>query len=128
MEKDFTEWHCVKTILQMTDTDVFFRERDIWLCSLGMNLGHEEDGKQSRFLRPVVVFRKFNQDLFWGIPLTSTLRTGSYYYQFEFKGRISTALLSQARLFDRKRLARKMGHVSNEEFQALRGRFVDLLR
>ncbi len=120
MEKDFTAWHVLKTDLQAIDARVFFHERDIWLCSIGINLGHEEDGKRERFLRPVVIFRKFNPDLFWGILLTSRIRIGSYYYQFRLDGRISTAMLFQMRLFDRKRLLRKMGMMPNRYFEPMK--------
>lgn len=127
MEKDFTEWHGVKTNLQRRDSSLFFREREVWFCSLGMNLGREEDGKRELFLRPVLIFRKFSADLFWGIPLTSTFNTGSYYYRLDFKGRTSIALLFQMRLLDRKRLLRKIRTLSGEEFAILKEQLKDLL-
>jgi len=34
-----------------------FYEREIWFCSVGMNLGHEEDGKQDQFLRPIIILK-----------------------------------------------------------------------
>jgi mRNA interferase MazF len=120
MEKNFTKWHDLKTKLQKADKIVYFYEREIWFCSVGMNLGHEEDGKQDRFLRPVIVFKKFDSDTFWGIPLTSRLYTGVRYCQFSFRGRISTAMLSQMRFFDKKRFIRKVGEISNVEFNRLK--------
>src|ERR1700733_4083112 len=127
MEKNFTEWHELKTNLQKIEANTFFHEREIWLCSIGMNLGREEDGKNALFLRPVIVFRKFDADSFWGIPVTSTLRMGSYYYQFPLGGRTATALLVQVRLFDRKRFIRKMVVLSDEQFNELKACIENLM-
>ena len=127
MEKDFIEWHGLKTKLQAQDRNKFFQERELWFCSIGMNLGSEIDGKQSLFLRPVIVIRKFTSDLFWGIPLTSTFLTGSYFYQLDFRGRISTVLLLQMRLLDRKRLFRKVGTILDSDFVALQNQLKNLL-
>jgi len=127
MEKDFREWHGLKTDLQRTDRNILFHEREIWLCSVGMNLGHEEDGKSDLFLRPVVIFRRFYANACGSIALTSTLRMGSYYYQFYFGGRISTAMLFQMRLFDQKRFIRKMGVMPSERFNEMKARIEDLM-
>ena len=78
-------------------------------------------------LRPVVIIKKFDADLFWGVPLTSTPRTGSYYYSLDFKGRVSTVLLFQMRLLDRKRLLRKVGTVLEGDFFALKEQLKDVL-
>jgi mRNA interferase MazF len=45
-----------------------FKERDIWWVSIGVNVGFEEDGKHEKFLRPVLILKKFNKELFLGIP------------------------------------------------------------
>jgi len=75
----------------------------------------------------VIVLRKFNKNIFWGVPLTSSLRKGPYYYQFSFTWRMSTALLSQMRLFDQKRLFRRIGFVSRDDFDELKKRAIRLL-
>jgi mRNA-degrading endonuclease toxin of MazEF toxin-antitoxin module len=122
MEKDFAKWHELKTKLQARNKEVYFRERDIWFCSIGINLGHEEDGKHEQFLRPVIIFKKFDDDTFWGIPLTSRPSTGVRYFQIFFNGRISTAMLSQMRIFDKKRFIRKVGEVSEVDFNGLKSK------
>jgi mRNA interferase MazF len=127
MQKDFSEWHRLKSALQETEVPFFFFEREVWFASIGVNIGDEEDGRGERFWRPVVVFRKFTHNLFWGIPLTSTVRTGSYYHQLDFNDDNSTALLLQMRPLDRKRLIRKIGTISNEQFELLRQRIDELM-
>jgi mRNA interferase MazF len=122
MKKDFADWHDLKTKIQGAENSLFFREREIWLCYLGLNLGHEEDGKQELFLRPVIVFRKFSPNFFWGIPLTSKEKDGSYYYHSRFAGKVGTALLFQMRLMDRKRLFRKIGTMHHHKFLEMAGK------
>ena len=94
---------------------------------MGLNLGHEEDGKGNKFLRPVIVLKKFNADLFWGIPLTSHVRTGSYYSRFDFKGRSGAVVLFQMRLLDRKRLLRRMGTMPEDKFYEMAEKLAGLL-
>jgi mRNA interferase MazF len=119
-EKDFTDWHILKTKLQKSDKRLFFQERDIWLCSIGLNLGHEEDGKQERFLRPVIVFRKFTADLFWGIPLTTKIKLGSYYYQLNVNGKNTSAMIFQMRILDRTRILRKIWTLPASQFKEIK--------
>ena len=126
-EKDFTNWHILKTNLQKDGKKLFFRERDIWLCSLGLNLGHEEDGKGTEFLRPVVVLRKFSSAFFWAIPLTSKSRQGNYFYRSYFVNKNGSAMLYQLRLVDQKRLIRKIGILSIKKFKEMKEKITHLL-
>ena len=127
MDKDFAKWHELKIKLQKKQSKVFFHEREIWLCSLGLNLGYEQDGKKKAFTRPVIIIRKFNFDIFWGIPLTSKEKDGKYYYSFDFGSRRSSGIISQVKLMDRKRLVRKLGIIKKKNFEELKKRITELL-
>ena len=64
--KDFDSWNTEKKQLEEFGPDVLiFHEREIWWCSIGVNLGDEQDGKNELFERPVLVVRKFNRKLAW---------------------------------------------------------------
>lgn len=41
MEKDFQGWHQVKEKLDLLKNPPTFQEREIWWCSIGMNIGYE---------------------------------------------------------------------------------------
>jgi hypothetical protein len=86
MEKDFWKWHSLKSEIEKQIPSPLFYEREIWWCSVGANVGAEEDGKNDPFERPVLVLRKFNRDMFWGIPITSKEKYGEYYYPFSLHG------------------------------------------
>ena len=72
MKKDYTKWHKIKTDINNAEKRVFFHEREIWFCYVGANVGFEQDGNKEEYLRPVLVVRKFNNEVFWGIPLTKS--------------------------------------------------------
>ena len=60
MNKDFKGWHKDKEIIHNEKPRVFFHEREIWFTYLGVNIGFEQDGQGDKFLRPVIILRKFN--------------------------------------------------------------------
>jgi mRNA interferase MazF len=84
MRKNYTQWHGMKTTIEHEHKARLFREQEVWRCSLGENIGFEQDGKNSFFERPVLILRKFNKELFWGVPMTSKKKEGVFYYSFSF--------------------------------------------
>lgn len=94
----------------------YFHEREVWWCSVGVNVGVEIDGKNDDFERPVLVIRKFNGMMFWGIPLTSKIKHLPYVIQVEHEKGHAFANLAQLRLFSSKRIRRKVTMLSEESF------------
>ena len=130
MKKDFTKWHKIKTDINNAEKRVFFHEKEIWFCHVGANVGFEQDGTKEEYLRPVLIIRKFNNEVFWGIPLTKSekRKDGKYYYAFSFvEGIISLAILSQIKLIDAKRLVRHVGSMSEDDFEKTKKKLKDLL-
>ena len=112
--KDFWKWNEKKVTLNGLPQAPHFREREVWYCHLGANVGFEQDGVGGDFLRPVIFFRKFNNQIFWGVPLTRTEKKTLFYFSFELNGARSTAILSQNRLIDGRRLSHKIRCVRGE--------------
>lgn len=128
MKKDYTKWHNKKSQINEIEPRPFFHEREIWYCTLGVNVGFEQDGGGQDFLRPVIIFRKFNNEIFWAIPLTRTQKETKYYFQFIFQdNNSSAAILSQIRLVDARRLDHKIGDLSKDDFEKLIKKFKELL-
>jgi len=95
-----------------------------------MNVGFEQDGAGEDFLRPILIVRKFNNEIFWGVPLTKSDRPkdNRYYYSFSFvKNVISLAILSQIRLIDAKRLVRQVGTMNEKDFENVKKKLKELL-
>ena len=98
----------------------FYTVREIWWCSLGVNVGFEQDGKGENFGRPVIVFRKFNKEVFWGVPLTTREKGGKFYLPVNIgDNEPRKAILSQLRLLDAKRLYQKVGMIDSATHKAL---------
>lgn len=112
---EFHEWHEKKSELHQKQKRLYFYEREVWWCSVGLNVGDEQNGKGRNFARPILVLRKFNNNIFWGIPLTSKVKTGKFYEAIDVgDDRKRTALLSQLKLIDAKRLLDRIGFLNNE--------------
>jgi len=125
--KDYKKWHKKKKFIENDRPRVFFDEREIWLCYLGENVGFEQDGRGDEFLRPVIVLKKFNNEVLWAIPLTRTEKKNKYYFSFKFNKMVSVAILSQIRLVDAKRLKYKMGDMGIAIFRNFKNKIRQLL-
>ena len=114
-------WNGKKKAVHATDTsNVFFYEREVWWTHLGANVGFEQDGTGGEFERPVLIIKKFNPHVFIGVPLSTTEKTGTYYFSVgEVEGKHATAILSQIRLLDAKRLINRAGIVDSATFDTL---------
>jgi mRNA interferase MazF len=116
MEKDFSKWTTKKVELNNTSGSALFREREIWWCTLGTNIGFEQDGNK-KFSRPVVILSKFNLDTCLIVPLTTSIKKGKYYFSVgDITGREAVAVLSQLRFVDRKRLELKITTMDKDSF------------
>ena len=128
MQKDYTDWHRKKAKIEETKLKFNFSTREVWWCCLGLNLGFEEDGKNHNYERPVLVLRKFNKNLLWVLPLTTTQKEGEFYHKISIGDRNGSVILSQVRTVSSKRLLRRMGRVSHEDYKSISSNFVGVLK
>ncbi|MEA2017249.1 MAG: type II toxin-antitoxin system PemK/MazF family toxin, partial [Campylobacterota bacterium] len=86
-------------------------------------------GKGTNFLRPVLIFKKFSQSTFLGIPLTTSKKEDIFHYKFTISktNTENYASLTQIRVFDAKRLHHKLDKISTEEFNKLKNQLKELL-
>jgi mRNA interferase MazF len=123
----FSEWGKLKVRLHFTESFLYFRERQIWWASLGANIGHEQDGKNKNYERPILILRKFNKHVLWALPLTSTVKESKYYFSTYFNGEHSAIILSQLKLISSKRLRRYIRTLPICEFEHVRELIKSLL-
>lgn len=127
MQKDFDAWNNLKKNLQKLVDIPYFYDREVWWCSVGSNLGSEVDGKNSNFERPVVIIKKFNKRMFWGVPLTSKEHQSTYHEKISFGIHTSSAILSQFTALSSKRLIRKIGRISRKQHRNIVEKIISLL-
>lgn len=127
MFKKFIGWIYHKIYIDTKERGVVIRKGEVYWCALGENIGHEENGKGDDFRRPVLIFRKFNNNMFWGLPLSTKNKHNEYYVQIFLADIIQSVMISQLRTLDTKRLDTRMGYVSKSDFEKVRKAVIDLI-
>lgn len=128
MDKDFDGWAEKKKKLQDRIKSPFFHEREIWWCSLGVNVGFEQDGAGEEYYRPILILKGMSVQTCFAIPLTASNKEHPLRPSIGIiDGKEARALLSQMRLIDAKRLIRKIGNLNEEIFERIRKSVKEML-
>jgi mRNA-degrading endonuclease toxin of MazEF toxin-antitoxin module len=132
-KKDFDIWNKVKKLIEKDVREVFAYPRDVWWCSLGVNVGAEIDGKNDGFERPVIVMNVYNKDTLLVLPTTGRAKADKFHAPLDIKavdwktGEVSTKTvfvkLTQARVISNKRLIRKVGVIDQSDFLRIQKAF-----
>jgi mRNA interferase MazF len=122
MEKDFDTWNTQKKDLDGgTPIPFYFKEGDVWWASTGINVGFEENGKGTYFRRPVLIIRKFNQNLTYTVPLTSKIGLRPYHIPCLVSDGIERqAIVSQCKSMSSKRFSNKISSVGKMEMEKIK--------
>lgn len=128
MTKNFTQWNTQKQKIHDVGTSKFYHVREVWWCALGVNVGSEQDGGGEEYRRPVVILKALGPTTCLVVPLTTSTHTHQYRLPIgEVNDENATALLSQIRVVDTKRLVRKVDVISKETFEHIRKAARDML-
>jgi mRNA interferase MazF len=117
--KDFDKWNAYQKTLDKQEFDGFCREREVWWCALGVNIGSEQDGKNNGFERPALILKKISDELLLVAPFTSKLIKNRYRVDVKSTGKDSQAMLSQFRTISSKRLLKRIGYVKTDTFNII---------
>jgi mRNA interferase MazF len=114
------DWCKVAIALRQKRPPAFFKEGEIWWCHIGMNVGVEVFGKGSKFMRPVLILKKFDGTSFLGAPLTSSLQEGSWRIPLTSAGKEGMVILDQIRTMDSARLTRRLEELNENMFNQIK--------
>jgi mRNA interferase MazF len=117
---DFDKWNTLKKYLNSSNKRPFFKEREIWWLSQGVNVGFELNGKNQLYERPVLVLKKFNSNVFLGIPFSTQIKTGPYYSTVNLHGKDTQAILSHIKLYDTQRLIRRLIKIPTHDYDRIK--------
>lgn len=121
MDKPFDAWNTLKKELEAREKPPYFKEREVWFAAVGVNIGHEEDGKNDQYERPVLVVKRFNRNLFFGVAFSSVLKEENrFYHTVQLKGKSRSVILSQTRVYSAKRLLRRIAFLDAAEFETVK--------
>lgn len=124
MKRDYIGWYRLKGGLEKNGFSGNFGEREVWWCSLGVNIGDEEDGKHHLFERPILVMKKYSKQLLLALPLSTTQKVSHFYHPLAVGDENGVVLLSQARVISSKRLQRRIGRVTQDEHDSIARAFI----
>ncbi len=119
MEKDFENWNTLKQKIDINSKTIYSYPREIWWCSLGVNIGAEINGKHEVFERPIIVLKVYNKETLLVLPLTTKIKEDRFHMPITFKDKKVWAKLTQVRVISNKRLIRKIDVLDETQFDEL---------
>ena len=129
MTKRFISWIYEKIIIDKTPrNDLIISDGQVFWCLLGENVGYEQNGKGDYFHRPILIFKKFNNNMFWGIPMSTKIKDNKYYVKVLLKDVEQAVIISQLRVLDSKRLYQFIGYISKDDFINIQHEIVELIK
>ncbi len=126
--KDYDSWNDLKKNIEASSRTISYKPGDVWWCSLGVNIGSEEDGKNENFERPVLIVNKFGSDSCLCVPMTTAIKDDRFHVPLNILDKNSRAIISQVRLISTKRLIREIGSVTKQELRAVKDGLHALIR
>ena len=127
--KDFDEWNTIK---QQIDSGVVrppVKKGSVYWCNVGINIGVEYNGKGKRFVRPILVLKKYSNEIVFGVPLTTKGKDGDWYYKLPhtIADEDSFAVLNQAKTYDVKRFENSITQLSESSVSKVLAKLFELL-
>ncbi len=128
MEKDFDRWNIKKKKINREAKNKLYTVREIWWCSLGLNIGSEQDGTGEDLDRPILILKGISRETCFIIPLTTSPKIHKARVPLGLvQGKLASALLSQIKVIDTKRLIYKVGFLDQGIFDLVRKNAKDFL-
>lgn len=120
----YDKWNEKKKAIK--NIDIFIRERDIWWCKIGKNVG--QDGVGDNFSRPVLILKKLDGKTCIILPLTTQENIGTWFYGLEnVNNRKNWVMLNQVKLISINRLYYYIGYIDVEDFTKIKKQLTLLL-
>lgn len=129
--REFDTWNRLKKKIHSEDKgpDYFPQEGEVWMSSLGKNIGYEQNGGGGNFSRPVLVIKKFNNQMFWCVPLSTKQKKLDFYFNFTDPNKQQVSvILAQLKLMSIKRLKRKLYEIESDLMSRMKTKLGEFLR
>jgi mRNA-degrading endonuclease toxin of MazEF toxin-antitoxin module len=107
--KRFDEWNIRKKLLSEESSLLFPKIGEVWIVSLGVNIGCEQDGSGVDFVRPVLVYKRISSRLYIVLPLSTKQKNLDFYHNIQdVNGQKIAVIIAQIRVIGIERFARKL--------------------
>jgi mRNA interferase MazF len=121
MKKDFDGWNETKKRTDSRRGAPYYHEREVWWCTLGVNVGSEENGSGEEYRRPALILKGLSVETCLIVPLTTSAKDHPLRVAVGLVGgKGARAILSQMRVIDTKRLVRKIEYLNVDTFEQIR--------
>ena len=127
MQKEFDNWNNFKKTLEWSSNNILFKEGDIWWTSIWINIWEESCWKWDKFKRPVLIIKKLSKTNCIVIPLSTKIKTGTWFAQYKIHWIIYTALLYQIKMINIKRFESREWQIHINDFNKIKKRLKNLL-
>ncbi len=120
---DFDSWNNLKKKIDAEKNipNKYPKEGEVWMSTLGKNIGYEQNGSGDNFSRPVLIIKKFNNHMFWSVPLSTKQKNFDFYYNYiDVYNQKVSAIVAQLKLISVKRLKRKLYEVNTKQIQEIK--------
>ena len=126
MQKDFDVWNELKKKTESKARPIIKVGQVFW-CRFGINLGSEFDGKNQNFLRPVVIIKKYSNEVVFVLPLTTKIHKGDWYFDIKINDIKGQIILNQGKTIDVKRLEDQIETLPSNKVKEIIKSFILLL-
>ena len=127
MDKNFDKWNKLKKEIEKQEINQFFKEWEIWWVTVWLNLKQESCWKWDNFRRPVLIIKKLSSKIFIWIPLSSKIKSWTWFAKYKQNWIESTALLYQIKMFDNIRFQRRIWVMDDNDFMQIKKKLKNLL-
>lgn len=127
---EFDSWNEIKKKVEESSNllDRFPKEGEVWMSVIGKNIGCEQNGSGERFSRPVLVVKKFNNQMFWVVPLSTKQKKFDFYFNYtDPQNQNVSAILAQMKLMSVKRFNRKIYELNSMQVTEIKLKLKSLL-
>lgn len=129
IQNKYEKWNKKKQEIEMSAEyrSIYFKEGQVWWCSLGLNIGSESFGKGESFRRPVLIVKKLSSDLCIALPMTSKEKIGTWFLDITLDNEKRWVMLYQIKTLNKKRFYLKIGELDTKDFNRVKEKLDTLL-
>lgn len=121
--KNFDKWNEFKKRIDEDNNKPvnFPKEGEVWMSNVGINVGFEQNGNEDNFTRPMLIIKKFNNHMFWAVPLSTKQKKFDFYFNFtDLNNQKVSVILAQMKLVSVKRLKRDIYIMPDDLFKDIK--------
>ena len=127
MEKEFDNWNELKKGLEENSISLMVKEWEIWWTNIWVNIKTESCWKWDNFRRPVLVIKKLSHENCIVIPLSTKIKTWTWFASYEIDWINYTALLYQIKMMNTCRFYVNEWKLERIQFLDIKKRLKNLL-